>query len=42
LRAHRVSQDKERLSAGVRWIDEDMVFASRVGAPIEPDNLSRS
>jgi integrase len=42
LRAHRVAQDKERLAAGFRWIDEDMVFASRVGTPIEPDNLSRS
>ena len=42
LRAHRVAQDKERLVAGTRWIDEDMVFASRVGTPSEPDNLSRS
>ena len=42
LRAHRVAQGKERLGAGSRWVDEDMVFASRVGTPIEPDNLSRS
>jgi integrase len=42
LRTHRVGQGKERLAAGCRWIDEDMVFASRVGTPIEPDNLSRS
>ncbi len=42
LRAHRVAQDKERLAAGSRWRDEDMVFATTVGTPIEPDNLSRS
>ena len=28
--------------AGGGWIDEDMVFATRIGTPIEPDNLSRS
>lgn len=42
LRSHRVAQGKERLSAGAAWVDEDMVFASRVGTPIEPDNLRRS
>jgi integrase len=42
LRAHRVAQGRERLAAGGRWIDEGMVFASTVGTPIEPDNLSRS
>lgn len=42
LRSHRVAQDAERLKTGARWVDEDMVFASRIGTPIEPDNLSRS
>lgn len=42
LRAHRVAQGKERLAAGPRWVDEGMVFATTVGTPIEPDNLSRS
>src|SRR5680860_406084 len=42
LRSHRVAQGKERLAAGPRWVDEGMVFATTVGTPIEPDNLSRS
>ena len=42
LRAHKVTQGKERLLAGSRWTDTGMVFASRVGTPIEPDNLRRS
>ena len=42
LRQHRVRQGRERLSSGARWVDEDMVFASQVGTPMEPDNLSRS
>lgn len=42
LRAHRVAQGKERLAAGEGWADSGMVFASTVGTPIEPDNLSRS
>ena len=42
LRAHRLAQGKERLAAGPRWVDENMVFATTVGTPIEPDNLSRS
>jgi integrase len=42
LRGHKVAQDKERLAAGPKWCDEDMIFASTIGTPIEPDNLSRS
>lgn len=42
LRAHKVAQGKERLSAGSRWVDSGMVFATTVGTPIEPDNLNRS
>jgi integrase len=42
LRAHRVAQGKERLAAGPRWVDSGMVFATTIGTPIEPDNLSRS
>jgi integrase len=42
LRAHKVSQDKERLLAGPKWCDEGMVFSTTIGTPIEPDNLSRS
>lgn len=42
LGAHRVAQGKERLAAGPRWVNEGMVFATTIGTPIEPDNLSRS
>lgn len=41
LKAHKVAQDRERLATGPKWCDEDMVFASTIGTPIEPDNLSR-
>ena len=42
LRAHRAAQGKQRLATGADWVDEDMVFSTTVGTPIEPDNLSRS
>jgi integrase len=42
LRLHKVAQSKERLAAGTRWVDSGMVFATTIGTPIEPDNLSRS
>ncbi|MGL5823604.1 MAG: site-specific integrase, partial [Nocardioides sp.] len=42
LRAHRAAQGRERLAAGAAWQDTGMVFASRVGTPMEPDNLRRS
>jgi integrase len=37
----RVRQAKERLAAGSAWDDQGWVFASQVGTPIEPRNLSR-
>ncbi|MGO4600361.1 tyrosine-type recombinase/integrase [Terrabacter sp. 2YAF2] len=42
LKAHKIAQGKERLAAGPDWHDSDMVFASKVGTPMEPDNLRRS
>jgi integrase len=42
LKGHRTRQDKERLALGPQWQDHGMVFATTVGTPIEPDNLSRS
>ena len=42
LKSHAAKQAAERLAAGTRWIDEDMVFSTHVGTPFEPDNLSRS
>jgi len=35
LRAHRTAQAKERLLAGNRWRDHDLVFATPTGAPID-------
>jgi integrase len=42
LRAHRRRQAEQRLSAGQRWQDHGLVFPSRVGTPMEPENLDRS
>lgn len=42
LRSHRLAQEKERSAAGPEWTESGMVFASRVGTPMEPDNLRRS
>ncbi len=42
LRKHRRRQAADRLVAGDRWQDHGLVFTSRIGTPIEPDNLDRS
>jgi integrase len=39
--AHRVRQARERLAAGDRWHDGDLIFASSVGTPMEPRNVNR-
>lgn len=41
LRAHRARQAKERLAAGSSWADNDLVFTTALGTPIEPRNLNR-
>lgn len=41
LRQHRLQQLQERLRAGERWQEHDLVFPSSVGTPIEPRNLTR-
>lgn len=41
LRAHRARQEEERASAGERWKDWGLVFATAHGTPIEPRNLNR-
>ncbi|SEH03503.1 Site-specific recombinase XerD [Nonomuraea solani] len=40
LRKHKRAQAAERLAAGERWKDHGLVFASTIGTPIEPGNLS--
>lgn len=36
LRAQRAAQSAERLQAGVLWQDEDWMFATEFGAPLDP------
>jgi integrase len=40
LRRHRVGQNKERLKAGDLWQDDDLVFCSLVGTPLNHNNVS--
>jgi len=40
LRAHRTRQLEERLAAGDRWQDWNLVFPSTLGTPIQPANLT--
>jgi len=40
LRAHRANQTKVRLAAPV-WQDNDLVFCTCVGTPLDPSNLRR-
>ncbi len=42
LEQQRVRQAKERLKAGELWQDQDLVFASSIGTPMEPRNVNRS
>jgi integrase len=41
LREHRSKQLQERLHAGSRWQENDLVFTSSIGTPLEPRNLNR-
>jgi integrase len=41
LRAHRVRQLEARLVAGGRWQDLGFVFASGIGTPLDPRNVTR-
>lgn len=42
IKRHRALQAAERLLAGARWQDEDLIFPSKVGTPHDPDNLSHT
>lgn len=42
LRKHRAGQSWEASEAGDAWQDHGLVFPSRIGTPMEPDNLRRS
>lgn len=41
LRSHRARQAKERLVAGPAWVESDLVFSTRKGTPIDPDNFAQ-
>jgi integrase len=41
LREHRVRQAEDRLVAGPLWQDNDLVFASQVGTPMDDHNVRR-
>jgi integrase len=41
LREHRAEQLKHRLAARL-WVDDDLVFTTNIGTPIEPRNLNRA
>jgi len=40
LRRHRARQVQEQLRLGAAWQDHGLVFVSRIGTPVDPDNLS--
>ncbi|MGP3977246.1 site-specific integrase [Streptomyces sp. 8N114] len=42
LTEHRERQAQERAAAGMEWKERGLVFTSRIGTPLEPDNLRRS
>ncbi|MBT8226065.1 MAG: site-specific integrase [Dactylosporangium sp.] len=41
LRDRKAVQERERAAAGKRWQDNDLVFCSTVGTPVDPRNLAR-
>jgi integrase len=41
LKAHKLRQNAERLQAGPRWRDHDLVFPNTVGKPMNAGNLYR-
>jgi integrase len=42
LREHHVSQARQRLTAGKAWQDNDLVFCTSVGTPLDAANVRRS
>ena len=42
LLEHRAIQEQERRMAGTRWKEEDYVFTTGIGTPMEPRNLERA
>jgi integrase len=40
LKAHKATQNEERLRAGSLWQDSDLVFTSTIGTPLDVGNLT--
>ena len=40
LRRHRVRQAEDRIAVGEAWEDYGLIFPSRIGTPLDPDNVS--
>jgi integrase len=41
LKTHRVKQNEDRLKAGSRWKDNDIVFPNTIGKPMNAGNFYR-
>ncbi|MGH3702100.1 MAG: tyrosine-type recombinase/integrase [Pseudonocardiaceae bacterium] len=41
LEAHRCQQNQDRIAAGTRWQEHGLVFASRVGTPLDASDVRR-
>ena len=41
LRLHKQRQDQDRHTSGERWDDQDLLFATRTGAPLDAANVRR-
>jgi integrase len=41
LQTHQQRQDQDRHTAGEQWDDQDLVFATRTGAPLDAANVRR-
>ena len=42
LRSHRARQQEERMAAGWRWVDLDLIFTTEIGTPMNPSNLAKA
>jgi integrase len=42
LKTHKVNQARERLLAGEAYVNNALVFATPLGAPVDPSNLSKA
>ncbi len=42
LAAHRRFQAEERLAAGTKWVDHNLVVASKTGTPVSPGNFDQT